>query len=370
MAQHFLASAKFRDLKVDEIDSVSEKEAHQYLANIRWGCNGQQICPACGLIDNHYWRKHRQHWRCKNRGCEKEFSATQGTPLHGHKLAIKKILKAIFLYVTEMKGCSALALSRRISVSTKTAWVLIFKIRESFYFNQDTSLLKGVVQADGAYFCGKRRDANKRGCNMPDRTSGIQQAIYHNYGSAPSGRQKRARQFAPGGKANALRRKNRRVVLVLRELSKNVGAGATKTRVTIAKREHESEAMPFIQKNIEQGSLIMTDENSAYNQLAAEYCHKTVQHSLEYQTDEGINNNQAESFNSRMRRAEYGVYHGYRYKYLMFYASETAWLEDYRRSTLRERFNVIAEYLTQSRLSKYFRGYWQGHHLRQEILGA
>ena len=36
MAQHFLASAKFRDLKTKEIDNLSEKEAHQYLANIRW----------------------------------------------------------------------------------------------------------------------------------------------------------------------------------------------------------------------------------------------------------------------------------------------------------------------------------------------
>lgn len=366
MAQHFLASAKFRDLKTKEIDNLSEKEAHQYLANIRWNCPDQQICPNCGLIDNHYWRKSRRHWRCKNNGCEKEFSATQGTPLHGHKLTIKTILKAIFLYATEMKGCSALALSRRISVSTKTAWVLISKIREGFYFNQDITLLKGVVQVDGAYFCGKRRDANKRGYHRSERLTGVQQAVYQAYGAAPSGRQRRAKQFVPGGKANAQRRKNRRVVLVLRVLSENAGEGAMKTRVTIAKREHELETLPFIIKNVELGSMIMTDENAAYNQLASRYTHKTVQHSLEYQTDDGINNNQAESFNSRMRRAEYGVYHGYRNKYLMFYACEMAWLEDFRRHSLRDRFNQIAKYLTQSRMSQYFRGYWQGCHLDKE----
>lgn len=36
-----------------------------------------------------------------------------------------------------------------------------------------------------------------------------------------------------------LKEENRRVVLVSRVLSENAGEGAMKTRVTIAKREHE-----------------------------------------------------------------------------------------------------------------------------------
>ena len=54
----------------------------------------------------------------------------------------------------------------------------------------------------------------------------------------------------------------------------------------------------------------------------------------------------------------------------MFYACEMAWLEDFRRHSLRDRFNQIAKYLTQSRMSQYFRGYWQGCHLDKELIGA
>ena len=370
MAQHFLNSAKLRDFKSEEIDNLTETEAHHYFANLRWGISGKQVCPSCGTVDNHYWRKQRRHWRCRSKGCEKEFSATQGTAFHGHKLPVKKILKAIFLYITEMKGFAAFSLMRKVSMSYKAAWVLLSKIRESFFRNRDMSQLKGTVHADGAYFCGKRRDANQRGASHKDKTSGIQSAVYVMHGAAPSGRQRRAKNFLPGGKANAKRRLNRRVILVVRELSLVKGEGAVKTRVTVVRKEQESEVMPFILRYVEKEATIMTDENPAYNQSSSNFNHKTVQHSKEYQTIDGVNNNQAESFNSRMRRAEYGIYHGFSNKYLMFYLCEFAWLEDHRRNTLRERFIQVAQNLTRSGRSLYFHGYWQGNHLKKEILNA
>ncbi len=146
------------------------------------------------------------------------------------------------------------------------------------------------------------RDANKRGATLQAKTEGIQSAVYANHGSAPSGRQCRAKHLMLGGKANAKRKLKRRIVLVLREVSSIVGNGGIKTRVTIAHREHEDDAIPFIKNHVQVGSIIMSDENAAYNQLAANYTHKTVQHAIEYQTDDGTNNNQAESFNSRMRQ--------------------------------------------------------------------
>lgn len=368
MAQHFLNSSKLRDLSFEEVTNLTETEAHQYFANIRWGCSGKQICPSCGLVAKHYWRAHRKHWRCRTKGCEREFSATQGTAFQNHKLPIKKILVAIFLYATHWKGYAAHEMARMIDVSYRTAWLLLFKIRELFYKNRDNSKFSGTIHVDGAYFCGKRRDANKRRVITQDKVKGIQSAVYATHGAAPSGRQRRAKHLMPGGKANAKRKLKRRVVLVLREVSNIVGKGAIKTRVTIARREHEDDAIPFIKKHVQVGSIIMSDENAAYNQLSANYTHKTVQHAIEYQTKDGVNNNQAESFNSRMRRAEYGIYHGFRPNYLMIYACETAWQEDNRRKTLRERFMLIFDLLAKSGLSDIFRGYLQGNRLQEEIL--
>lgn len=368
MAQHFLNSSKVRDLSLEEITMLSETEAHHYFANIRWGCSGNQICPSCGLVANHYWRAQRKHWRCRTKGCEREFSVTQGTAFQDRKMPIKKILIAIFLYSTHWKGYAAHEMARMIDVTHRTAWLLLFKIRELFYKNRDNSIFTGTTHVDGAYFCGKRRDANKRRIATQDKVKGIQSAVYATHGAAPSGRQRRAKHLMPGGKANAKRKLKRRVVLVIRELSGDVGKGAIRTRVTIARREHENDVIPFIKSHVQAGTTIMSDENAAYNQLSSLYTHKTVQHAVEYQTEDGTSNNQAESFNSRMRRAEYGIYHGFRPTYLMIYACETAWQEDNRRKTLRERFMLIFDLLAKSGLSDIFRGYLQGNRLQEEIL--
>lgn len=369
MAQHFLNSSELRDLSLEEITSLTEIQAYQYFADMRWGIPGNQICPDCGLITNHYWRKHRRHWRYRAKGCEREFSATQGTIFQDHKLPLKKILIAIFLYVVHWKGNAAHEMLRLIDVNFRTAWVLLSKIREMFFKNRDyDSQFTGTVHVDGAYFGGKRRDANKRGGTLKNKIEGIQSAVYATHGAAPSGRQRRAKHLMPGGKANAKRKLKRRVVLVARELSNTTGDGAARTRVTIARREHEDDAIPFIKKHVQLDSTIMSDENAAYNQLSTAYTHKTVQHAVEYQAEDGTNNNQAESFNSRMRRAEYGIYHGFRPTYLMIYACETAWLEDNRRKTLRQRFSLIFYLLAKSGRSEFFRGYWQGNRLRKELL--
>lgn len=368
MAQHFLGSSKLRDLTLFEIAELSILRANQLFGDLRWGQTGKQICPACGAIDKHFWRAQRNHWRCRHKGCEKEFSSTQGTIFQDHKLPIKKILMAIFIYITNWKGCAAYHLVRQIDVTHKTAWVLLSKIRELIYNNRDTMPLSGTVHVDGAYFAGKRRDANRRGPSVPGRTAGILSAVYAKHSGAPTGRARRAKLLMPGGRANAKRKLKRRVVLVARQLSLIQGEGATRTCVTIARQEQESEAMPFIHRSVAHKSTIMSDENGAYNSLSLHYTHKTVQHKIEYQTIDGTNNNQAESFNGRMRRTEYGVYHGYRPTYLMFYACETAWQEDNRRKTLRERFSLIFSYISKSGLSANFRGYWQGHHLQAELL--
>lgn len=368
MTQHFLNSAKLRDLPMEEITNLTEEQAYQYFGDLRWGHPGKQICPSCGVIDAHYWNRYRKQWRCKHKGCQYDFSATHDTCFQNHKLPIKKILLAIYHYIMNWKGCAAQVLARYIDVSYRTAWLLLSKIRELLFKNRDMSPLNGTVHVDGAYFGGKRRDANKRRANPKERAEGIQGAVYAKHGAALSGRQRRAKHLVPGGKANAKRKLNRRVVMVLREVSNNHGEGAMKTRVTISRREHESDAIPFIKKYVESGSTVMSDENAAYNQLSFTYVHKTVQHYVEYQTKDGVSNNQAESFNSRMRRAEYGVYHGYRPTYLMLYACETAWQEDNRKKTLRERFNLIFSYIAKSGKSENFRRYWQGHRLQYEIL--
>jgi hypothetical protein len=65
---------------------------------------------------------------------------------------------------------------------------------------------------------------------------------------------------------------------------------------------------PTIQDRVIAGSVIYADEASCWDTLHARYLTKRINHSEAYSTD-GACTNQAESFFSRLRRAEIGIHH-------------------------------------------------------------
>ena len=133
--------------------------------------------------------------------------------------------------------------------------------------------------------------------------------------------------------------------------------GASKTRIAIGYTENSRVAERVVKEMVKPGSLIMTDENSAYTPLACWYDRKCVEHAKEFSTDDGVNENQAESFFSRLRRAEYGTYHGMRPKYLFDYTQEFAWREDVRRFTEGEKVADLFRRISSNGLSRWWRGY-------------
>ena len=69
----------------------------------------------------------------------------------------------------------------------------------------------------------------------------------------------------------------------------------------------------------------------------------------------------AESFFSRLRRAEIGVHHKIAGPYLNAYANEMAWREDNRRVSNGEQYLAIANAALKHPMSKNWKGYWQRH---------
>lgn len=115
----------------------------------------------------------------------------------------------------------------------------------------------------------------------------------------------------------------------------------------------------MIRSFVQPGTLIMSDECPAYNGLVAHgYEHRVVQHSLEFVSFDGTNDNQCESFNSRLRRAEYGVFHNLSPQHLQSIVDEFVWREDTRHLTNREKVSGLVRRVFNSGLSK-FRGYHQ-----------
>jgi hypothetical protein len=142
----------------------------------------------------------------------------------------------------------------------------------------------------------------------------------------------------------------RQVVVVARERQ-----GCTIT--TVAKTE--TAGVAFARKSIATGSTVHADEASHWDQLAANFPVKRVNHQVEYSAADGACTNQAESFFSRIRRAEIGIHHHVAGVYLQAYATEMSWREDARRQSNGNQFAMLVSAAAAAPKSEQWCGYWQ-----------
>ena len=98
-------------------------------------------------------------------GLREGFHITSGTLFASHKLPLRGYLAAIAIFCNEVKGKSALALSRDLSVSYKCAFVLLHKLREAMAAELKGRTVGGegkVAEVDGGYFGGYVKPANQK----------------------------------------------------------------------------------------------------------------------------------------------------------------------------------------------------------------
>ena len=315
MAQHFLLSAKARTLSLASVFRLSDDEAHAAFVAIRFADNGgAAFCPHCQCTSVYTYTA-RRIWKCK--ACERQFSVTSGTIFASRKLAIRDYLAAIAIFVNAVKGISALQLGRDLDVQYKTAFVLAHKIREAIGAEQaNGGPLSGVVEVDGAYFGGHAKLAN----NKANRADG-----------------------------RAAAQAKRQSVVVARERD-----GRTKTWV-VAK---EADGVALVRQNVAMGSVVHADEAAGWDALHARFEMHRINHSVAFSKD-GACTNQAESFFSRLRRAEIGQHHHISGKYLSLYAAEMAWREDRRRTANGGLHHAATAAALAHPVSRVWAGYWQ-----------
>jgi transposase-like protein len=359
MAQHFTQCKVYRDLAVDIIFNLDERQAWEKFVEMRWGSLSLMPCPECGAVDHHYLRRTRRQWRCKH--CDRVFSATTGTPFANRKLPFRKILQLIYFFIENPKGVSANRIHASLGITFRSAFMNLGKIREVLFETQDQTPLKGVVQIDCGHFCGKPRRPRKR-----NRLSSVIANHWLKNRKASIVPPNVAYKMEPW---NIEKLKKRRIIFVMRQLSERASQGAARTITATLRAENKETVIPVIHRCVSKKTVIQSDDGKAFSSLSAWYEHQVVRHSTEYCTAAGVNNNQSESFFSRMRRAEYGTYHGMRPQYLAFYAAEIAWREDSRRMPLRQKFDDLFKRIFECDISKAWRGYIQGKRLRYEYIG-
>lgn len=316
MPQHFLLSPAAKTLSLVKVMRMSEEEARTAFRQIRWTeTEGEPICPECGCVD-HYDLKTRQVYKCK--GCSKQYSITSGTVFASRKMAVRDILAAIAIFINGAKGYSALQLSRDMSVDYKTAFVLLHKVRESIKLARNEGALTGDVEVDGAYFGGYVKPANEKK-DRKDLRKKVNQS----------------------GK--------RKSVIVMRERG-----GRTLTYVA----KNEAEGSALVKDMVAHGSTVHADEASHWDKLAAHFPIKRINHQVAYSKDDACTN-QAESFFSRLRRAEIGTHHHIAGRYLDAYAAEMAWREDCNREANGRQYIMALGSVAAAPVSRQWCGYWQ-----------
>ena len=314
--QHFLLSAKGRNLSLKKIYKMGEDKAYDLFRSIRWPeTNGEAVCPSCGCLES-YNISTRRKFKCK--GCHHQFSVTSGTIFHSRKLDFVDLLAGICLFVTGSKGMSSVQFSRTMDVQYKTAWVWCHKMRECLADETDNEVLEGEVEIDGAYFGGHVRPANYK-ANRVDR---------------------RRKENQTG---------ERRVVIALRERY-----GRTIPFVG----RLESEGVNIARGIVAEGSTIIADEANHWDALQWVFETKRINHSEAYRHN-GTHTNWVESYFARLRKMIGGQHHWVSAKYLYQYAEHAAWLEDHRKEGLLELSKRIVKAAMSAPKSNKFKGYWQ-----------
>ncbi|BEV09620.1 IS1595 family transposase [Asticcacaulis sp. DW145] len=316
MAQHFLLSSAARTLSLVKVMRLSDDQAFEAFKAIRWSDNGgEPYCHKCGCVAVYKYAT-RKVFKCK--ACNAQFSVTSGTIFASHKLSLRDILSAIAIFTNGAKGYSALQLSRDLDVQYKTAFVMAHKLREAMGAASDRSKLDGQVEVDGAYFGGYVKPANEKE-NRRDRRKTANQS----------------------GK--------RQVVVIMRERDGRAMPFVTKS---------EAHGVSLVAANVDQGATVHADEATHWDNLSTRFMTKRINHSDAYSLD-GACTNQAESYFSRLRRAETGTHHHIAGKYLSAYANEMAWRENFRRVSNGEQFMMIVGAATAQPVSRQWKGYWQ-----------
>jgi len=164
MAQHFLLSRPAKSLSLAQVFRMSDAEAEKAFAKVRWPqTNGAPVCPSSGGLNAYDCRRPNGSPRFRCRGRKGDFSITSGTLFASHKLPLRAYLAAIAIFCNEVKGKSALALSRDLGTSYKAAFVLCHKLREAMAEELKGRTVGGagkVAEIDGGYFGGYVKPAN------------------------------------------------------------------------------------------------------------------------------------------------------------------------------------------------------------------
>lgn len=293
-----------------------EKTCYEFLEQQIWG--GTPACPHCGSV-HVYTRKNRSkspakvgvnEYKCAEKGCNKNFTATVGTIFEATKLPLQTWFAAIWLCTTSSKGISSLNLAKQLNITQKSAWFVLSRIREMLASTQPDMLLTGIVEVDETYVGGKEKNKSKK----------VRAA------------NKAAAEKAGGrkGSYNPIEHKAAVLGILQRDGVIRVQPMVDANRETL---------MPILDANISKDATVVTDGLRSYRGLKNTYkLHVVVNHAQDEWTNGEFSTNNIEGFWSIFKRGIIGVYHQTSPKHLHRYCNEYAYRYNVRNDNSNQKF--------------------------------
>lgn len=271
-----------------------EKSYIEYLEQIHW--KDGVVSPFDKTSKVYALSNHR--YMCKN--TQKIFNVKTASIFENTKLSLRKWFMAIWLVLSNKKGISSLQLSRDLSVTQKTAWYLLQRIRFCLDSGNE-SYLDTEVEADETFVGGKNKNRhaskkveNSQGRSFKDKTPVL----------------------------GMVQRKGGVVAKVIKNTSK-------------------AEITPLVSYYIHNSATLYTDEWHGYNDVKKLYNHFFVDHSKGQYADGDIYTNTIEGFWTLLKRGYIGIYHYMSRKHLQKYVDEFVFRYNTRKMGDSNRFNML-----------------------------
>ena len=213
---------------------ATEEQCADYLYRLRWPEGF--ICPRCGSIRG-YVIAARRVTECPN---GHQVSLTAGTTMHRSKLPLTLWFHAAYLVSTLAPGISALQFQKQLGISRyETAFQLLHKVRSALVA-PDREPLHGEVEVDEDFIGGSEDGRPCRGAETKSLVVfGVELIRY----AVPD----------PGHPNDP------------KAQVEKIRAG--RVRMNLIPDASAETLMPWCERNIQKGSLVITDGWTAYNNL-------------------------------------------------------------------------------------------------------